>query len=391
MRTNLALANITSNLAKTTLSLAGIGVAIVLIFLQMGFRGAIENTATNIYNRLDFDLLIRSRDYLHFVDSATFSRDVCNEIAGMQGVASVNRVFVTVVTWRNPIGEFKGILLLGVDPDDSPFRDPAITAQLDQLVSLDSLLVDDKTHREFGPLNKQRFTSNDIGRTVQVSDQPMKIAGLFNMGAGLAANGAILASLETLTQLVPYYNENRTTFGLIKLAPGENAQQRMIEFQEHFQTIAGDPKTARVEILDRAEVVERELVRWMGETPIGFIFTLGVIIAFLVGAAVVYMVLSNDVADRIHEYATLRAMGYSNLDLARVVMQQALYLALFSFFPSLVVSLGLYWLTSALASIELEMNWQRIGFVFGLTLVMCCLSGAMALRKLWQMDPAELF
>jgi putative ABC transport system permease protein len=395
MRINLALANILNSIPRTLLSLAGIGVAIILIFMQLGFRGAVEDTAVNIYNKLDFDILVRSPDYLHFIDSSRIRRDVLDEIAGLEPVESVTTLKISMAPWRTPIGEFKGILLLAIDPVRSPFLDDSINQELIHLNSLDAVLVDDRSHREFAPLNGRKFTAQDVGRVVRIADQPMRIIGIFTMGAGLAANGAGLVSHSTLDRLVPRFGPQTVSFGLVKIKPGESAEQIARALSQRF-TFAADGIDAEgipasVEILPRQEVFDRELRRWMKETPIGFIFTLGVMIAFLVGAAMVYMVLRNDVANRLHEYATLRAMGYPNGFLARVVLRQATYLALFSFVPALLLSIALYWLTGTLASVGLEMSWQRILFVFALTFVMCFGSGTLALKKLWQAEPADLF
>jgi len=391
MGINLAFANIVSNWGKTILSLAGIGVAILLIFMQLGFRGAVADTATNIYDRLDFDLLVRSRNYLHFIDAGTISPNICHEISSIEGVESVKFLNVSVASWRNAAGEFKGLLLLGIEPEDHPLQDSAIAEQLRHLQSLDALLIDQKTHREFSPRDGRRFSRNDIGRTVFVADQPMRIQGIFSMGAGLASNGAAIVSADSFYQLIPLFRGERVTFGLIKLSADQNRSSMLKQLQQRFAVGGQDPLTYSVDILDRQQVIQRELDRWMGETPIGFIFSLGVMLAFLVGAAIVYMVLGNDVANRLNEYATIRAMGYTNYYLALVVMRQAVYLALFAFFPTWLVAMGLYGLTTWLAGIELEMNFTRVCFVFFLTLLMCCLSGGLALRKLWQVAPADLF
>ena len=61
-------------------------------------------------------------------------------------------------------------------------------------------------------------------------------------------------------------------------------------------------------------------------TPIGFVFTFGAIIGFVVGTVIVYQILFADVSDHLAEYATLRAIGYSNGYISRVVVQQALIL-----------------------------------------------------------------
>ncbi|MEZ6094058.1 MAG: FtsX-like permease family protein [Pirellulaceae bacterium] len=388
MRINLALLNILNSPRKTALSISGIGVAILLVFMQLGFRGAVENTATNIYGKLDFDVLVRSPNYLHFVDAGTTPSRYLDEIAGAEGVTQANFLDVSVVNWRNPVGQMKGILLLGVSPSQSPFRDRHVDRDFKHLLSLDSILIDRQSHHEFGPVNQKTFAKADVGREFEVGGQAMKITGLFDMGAGLAANGAAIVADKSFQMMVPTFRDGEVTFGLIKLEEDVPVDSFVAAIQARFTDPQHGPL---VEVLTRDQVLQRELDRWLGETPIGFIFTLGVLISLIVGAAIVYMVLGNDVANRLHEYATLKAMGYSNVYMAGVVIRQAGYLALFSFVPALVVALLLYWSTSWLANLAMEMTMARVGFVLLLTLMMCGCAGTLALKKLWQAEPAELF
>jgi len=388
MRTDLALLNILSNPSKTVLSIAGIGIAIALVFMQLGFRGAVEETATNIYDKLDFDILIRSPNYLHFVDASQIDSGFAEEVAGLDGVESVKSLQVSIVNWRNPMGEVKAILLLGVDPENSPFSDENVNHVLDKLTGDNSLLMDRLSNPEFGPINKKQFDSIDIGREFEVGSQNMKIVGLYSLGAGLSANGSAIVSIDSFLRLVPTSSSQQLTFGLIKLKSPSNASAFADSIRPRFERSENDKS---IEVVCRDEVIRLELQRWIGETPVGFIFNLGALIALLVGAAIIYMVLGNDVANRLNEYATLRAMGYSNLYLASVVLKQALYLAMFSFFPALVASFFLYGLTEYFAQISMKMNTKRVFWVLLATLFMCSTSGAFALKKLWKAEPADLF
>ncbi|MBU4399689.1 MAG: FtsX-like permease family protein, partial [Planctomycetes bacterium] len=121
------------------------------------------------------------------------------------------------------------------------------------------------------------------------------------------------------------------------------------------------------------------------------IFQLGVVVALVVGTAIVYQVLSSDVANHLPEYATLKAIGYGGGYLAGVVLQQAAMLAVLGFLPGLAISAVLYWLTRAMARVPIEMTVGRVFFVFGLSVLMCTISGLGALRKVRSADPADLF
>ena len=105
MATNLAFANIRSSGTRSVVSVSGIGVSVILIFMQLGFRGAVENTATMIFEKMDFDLLIRSKDYLHFVDSRQIPRNLATKTRQFPEVLSSEPFMVSMGNWRHPKGK----------------------------------------------------------------------------------------------------------------------------------------------------------------------------------------------------------------------------------------------------------------------------------------------
>jgi len=389
MRVNLALQNIRHSLPRTIVSLAGIGIAITLIFVQLGFRGAVENTALMIYEKMEFDLIVRSRDYLHFIDSGTIPQSAIDLTRSVAGVRSAVPFHVTLVNWRNPLNsDLRGMVLMGVDPAAPTFHSEEVSGDLDRLTSPSQVLVDSESSPEFGPANGKEFSSLDIGVQTELAGNPVRIAGLYRMGAGLTANGSSMISVDGYNRMVPWDAVWRPAMGLIRLEPGQDPERIAAQIRSLSSDAQNQPT---IEVLARREVLARETSRWITETPIGFVFTLGVATAFIVGAAIFYMVLSNDVATRLKEYATLQAMGYRTSWLATVVLRQAVWLALFAFVPSVIVSVVFYEVTSVLANLPIFMTVSRLVFVFMLTQVMCMVSGALALRKLWSAEPASLF
>jgi putative ABC transport system permease protein len=146
-----------------------------------------------------------------------------------------------------------------------------------------------------------------------------------------------------------------------------------------------------VDVLTRPEVLREELRFWVYDTNYGLIFQLGVAVSLIVGTAIVYQVLVNDVARSLPEYATLKAIGYGNRYLAGVILRQSLALAVAGFAGGYLLSLGLYAVTAAGAQIPVRMTWSNLLLVLALSIVMCITSGLGAVRKAFQADPAELF
>ena len=72
-------------------------------------------------------------------------------------------------------------------------------------------------------------------------------------------------------------------------------------------------------------------------------------------------------------------------------MQEALILSVLGYIPGFGLSWLLYGLTRNATALPLTMMANRAFFVFILTLVMCVLSGAIAMRKVQAADPADIF
>lgn len=389
MRTPIALSNLTHSIGRTILSVGGIGIAIVLIFMQLGFLSAVENTATTIYSKMEFDLLVRSPEYLYLAAPRQIPRSVLNDVASCESVEQVVPFHAAMAFWRHPQGvTLRGMVLMGVNPAARTFRDAQVNQHFDRLTSDEALLIDRKTHREYGPANGRRFGEQDIGVVTDLTEKRVQIVGLFEMGSGLTANGAAIVNEQAFDRIDPHDSQNFVSLGLVQLKPNADRNSAVHEIRGALRSDAGE---VPYDILTRDQVIARELNRWITETPIGYVFTLGVVISLIVGSAIVYMVLSTDITNRIREYATLKAIGYSNWFLGGVVMRQGALLALVSFIPAMIVSIAFYQTTAWLANLPIFMTWSRLLFVLVLTFVMCLVSALLAIRKLWKADPAELF
>ena len=125
----------------------------------------------------------------------------------------------------------------------------------------------------------------------------------------------------------------------------------------------------------------------------GTIFTLGVGVALIVGASIVYQILYTDIARNYSEYATLKAMGYRNRFLFQLILQQAILLSLMGFFPGLLGAVGMNQLIAAATggAIPVYLTGERVVKVFFLTIAMCSLSGLLSVRRVLKAKPADLF
>lgn len=440
MKTPLAILNLWHQGAKTLVNIGGVAFALLLVFMQLGFMGAVSSTATNVLEGLQFDVMLRARNYQHLYEPGQLDRKWLKTVQGMDGVQRVAPFWVTIQNWRalptavesQPgaadshreefASQYLPIAVMAVDPNQAVFVDPQIQKKTQLLNNPSDILLDDSTQKDYGPWDGKRFNKTDFGRKPEIGGREYRIIDLFKLGTGLAANGAVISNQTGFAQITPWDVSRVVSMGLVQVQDDspESVNQVVAEIRRRASINPAQPSSADgtppaaapkqlssffrwlgfppelpddgvVEVLSRQDVLARETYRWLWQTPIGLIFQLGVVLSLMVGAAIVYMVLSTDVANRLPEYATLLAMGYSRKYLASIVMTQALALCGLGFLTAWASAELLYRLTTVFSSIPMSMTLERVIMVSILGVVMCCLSGLLALRKLWKAEPASLF
>ena len=393
MATPLSIHNLLHGGWRTVLSIVGISIAIILIFMQLGFLGAVTDTAVVFYDEMDFDLVACSPDYYTFVDSGRFSRRHLNVIRSHPAVQNVRPMHVSLGKWNYEAKEVqRGMLIIGVDPNVSTFRNQGVDDLRESLKQEGAMIVDRTSRPRFlGAENRKPFDNSQIGLQVELNGVACRLVGLFDIGTGLAADGATIVSESLFKNLVPGYRSDQVGLGLIKLKQNEDPEKARQSLLKLFPRAGKSFDQHSIDLLTRNELESREIAYWQWGTPIGFIFLAGSIVAFLVGAIIVYIVLSSDIAKQMGEYATLKAMGYRNSFLFNTVLEQAFILAVISYTCALAISLILYQVVGNLANLPITMTSFRLLLVLGSSLSMSFISATIAMQKLRQADPADLF
>ena len=85
----LAYRQLTQRVSKLVAAILGVGVSIILMFMQTGFENALYDSALNVPEALNADIIISAKDFstLSYVPP-WFSRDLVKESSGIDGVES---------------------------------------------------------------------------------------------------------------------------------------------------------------------------------------------------------------------------------------------------------------------------------------------------------------
>jgi len=381
-KTPLAWLQVTREKNRLAVAIAGIAFADILIFVQLGFRDALFDSAVKPHQSLQTDLVLINPQFETFAAVKDFNRERLYQAQGVEGVKSVTSLYIGMGQWRNPTTRTtRSILIFGIDPGNITFNLPDVNQSLPQIQMFNHVLFDQSSRPEYGEIanifHKQSTLETELNK------RNIQVGGVFTLGTSFVADGNVIASDSTFMNLFPDRTPDQVDVGLINLQPDADIKKT----QSMLKAILPDD----VKVLTLAEFAEIEKSYWANATPIGFIFGFGTIIGFVVGLIIVYQILYSDVSDHLAEYATLKAMGYSDRYLVGVLIQEALLLAVLGFMPGIVLANGLYSLAQSATLLPIAMTTNRAVVVLSLTIVMCTGSGALALRKLQSADPADIF
>jgi putative ABC transport system permease protein len=379
----LARLNLTHNLKQTVLSVAGIAFAVLLMFMETGFRNAMFDSQLQLINRLDADIFLISRAKTTLMFQEPFARHRLEQARAAPDIQSAEPVYIEhdAALWKNASdGSLHDIRAVAFEPERCVFIDVEICRQAARLTILDSVLFDRQSKTFFGP--------RSAGTVTELSQRTVRIDGTFALGTDFTHDGNVIMSADTFFHVFPdrraaERGPGRIELGLIKLVPGSNPRHAATELR---QLLPPD-----VEVLTKQEYRDKEQAFLAESTPIGYVFNLGTIMGFLVGAIICYQILFTDITNQLPQFATLRAIGYSDWTVALVVLQQAVGLSAISFVPGLIASRMLYALVAAITGLPLQMSLARGAVVLGLTTSMCVIAGAIAVRKAIALAPADLY
>ena len=386
-RIPLAWFNLTHDRRRFATSLAGVGFAVLLMFMFNGFMNALYDSQLQLLNRFNGEVIIVNRLRTNMFVPRAFARRRLYQARAFEGVQDAYAIYISEVNWKNPENRnSRGVRVIAINPDEPVLNIPEIGDHRRELKLPETALMDTESRAEVGPVA--------AGVVSELADRRIRLIGTFTMGTDFASgNGNLLMSDQNFLR---YFadrgpEEDKRSFatvdiGVVKLEPGANVERIVKTLQDNL------PNDVLVMARDGENgFVIRERKYWQENTNIGFVFSLLTSMGFFVGIILVYQILYTDVADHWAEYATLKAMGYRNGYLLSVVMQEALILSVLGFIPGVLVSRLLYQAAGNATGLFFQMTPERVMNLLVATFIMCLVSGAIAVRKVQTTDPADVF
>jgi len=384
----LAWSNTTADMQRLFVRCSGVTFAVVLMFMQTGFRNALFDSNVRIMEeKITADIVIRTKS--RFMLSSGQQMPLQNVITARScdGVAAAQPVYI-----ENVLSDFhragmaaRKIRVIGFDPSNPFFENFGLKPLSDELNQPMTAAADVKSKSMFGlPVNQQELADQPFA---ELANKELELVGLFQCGINFSNDGTLAMTPQNFAEYFSVRGGGKplsqVDYGVVRCQ--SNANPAIVA--SRLQKLLGP----HVIVETRTKFLESERNFWGKNTPIGLIFWVGTLIGFVVGLIICYQVLATDIGDHMGEFATLKAMGYPTSFFTSVVVVQALLLSLVSFVPGFLIALTAFSLVNVSSGLVMFLNVPRTAVVLGLTVAMCVISGIIALRKLLLADPASLF
>ena len=379
----LAWRNLTDNRMRLFVSLSGVTFSVYLMFMQLGFRNAMLDSSIEFIRMLDGDLFLLSSSKYRMFTAGQFPRRRLYQVLSHADVRTARPLYIEQVRsmWKNPHDRSTHVVrVMAFDPDEPVFLIPEISERLEELKLPDTVLVDAKCRSFVGRASP--------GTRTELARRTVRVIGTFSLGTDFVVDGNVIMSDRNYLKLFPQRDATqprlrRVEIGVVKLEPGSDADAVKASISPQLPT--------DVKVLTKREFMEFEKGYWKEVSPVGTVFAVGTVVGFLVGLVICYQILFTDLSDQLPQFATLKAMGYGNRYLERVVLSHALYLSLMSFFFGWVLSHVCYRIITSLTGLVMRMTPTLTVLMLLLTVFMCTVAGGLATRKVVSADPAEVF
>jgi len=414
---SLARKNLIEDIPRFLVAQAGIMFAVSLVTLQTGiFNGFTRSTAQLIDNS-DADIWVASNKVVQVELTVPLPVTNLTQAQKVEGVERAEGLIFSNASWLPPEGDIAVVRVVGFEPNGQLFTPKNITqGSVNALKKPYSIMVD--------TTKLKSLYVKGIGNVVKVNSLPAELVGLTKGNNSIVSNAFMFTSLENAkayltsgqtshiscqlpsvgkelicTNTYPTTPETKTTTE-IPTKPEKLVASDLITYvliqakpREDLQALKKKLETAlpNTRAYTRAEFTQKNQLFWQKRTGVGFILGLGATVGVMVGTIIVGQILYSSVSDHLKEFGTLKAIGASNGVIYGVIIEQALWMSVLGYIPSMALCYGVAaWAFTTQGILILITPVSAIA-IFGLTVIMCVGSAMFAIHKVTHLDPAMVF
>lgn len=361
---------------------AGLAFASFLIAQQASiFTGYSTRTTAWLEDTRGIDIWIMDPQVEFTEDSKPMSLSILSRVRGIDGVAWAVPMFKGYIKMRLPDGDLRQTRVIGID-DETLIGGPPhmVEGKLGDLRQDKAIFLDQaELQKSFQLDHVKPPRVVQVGDVVSMNDSEARIAGIFRRTKEFFWEPMVYTTFSRALQMAPQ-ERKMLTYILAKVKAGESPTR----VAERVQSATGMMAYTAEEF--------KNLTLWYTLEKTGILINFGITIGlgFIIGVLVSGQLLYNFILDNVRHFGALKAMGATNLMIAKMVMLQALLAGAVGYGIGLGFA-GVGGLFLGDGGLAFRMTWQIP--VFGaVSIGICCLAGGLlSVMRVFRIEPAIVF
>jgi len=374
MSVDLATKSLLHDKLRFFITVSGVAFAVTLVFVQVGlFLGLMDNASLTI-DQIDADLWVTSRNTPNVDFAHAFPETYIKRVRSIPGVDRADNLIVWFMNASLPTGAIEGTEVYALENFSRwNFPQGVIEGDLAHLRRGPYMVLDDSAKKRWG-----HFQPGDYR---EVLGRRLKIIGRTVDAKSFTTTPLTFMDYRLAQSLNESDLRGNTTYILVKLAPGADAEAVRAEIQKRL------PYN---DVFTKREWAERSRTYWIESTGLGLNMYITVFLGCLVGIVVVAQTLYTSTMEHIREFGTVKAIGGGNGDIYRILGKQATIAAIAGF---ALGALQAFALRPVMAKIDLKLIIPTELYVMVLlgAIALCLSAAVISFRKVAKIDPALVF
>jgi putative ABC transport system permease protein len=370
---SLARKNLLHDRLRFVITVSGVAFAVTLVLVQVGLFMGLLGKATVTIENASADLWVTSRETPNVDFAHTFPETNVLRVRGVPGVERADNLIVQFMNIQLPNGAEEGSLVYALE-DFTAWNLPWKVNEGDvrDLKRGLYLMMDRSAERRYGPFQ--------VGDYREMLGRRFKIIGTTSDAASFTTAPILFMDYKTAQEQLQTL-QGKTHYILVRLAPGASAEAVKAEIARRL------PYN---DVYRRDDWARRSRSYWVVSTGLGMNMGITVFLGILVGIVVVAQTLYTSAVEHVKEFGTVKAIGGSNLDIYRILGEQAVIAAVVGFVLGGAISLAMRPLMARLY-LNVLVSPAFAATVFVGTILMCLGAAMLSFRRVATIDPALVF
>lgn len=363
---SIALRNLFGEKTRLLISIGGVAFSVMLILIILSLYRGWQIKATQYMREIDTDLWVTQDGAVDITSSASIIYpEIAEKIRNLDGVKEAHKFLGRPVQFSIKNRDVNAYIV-GFDPSD-PVTGPKHMSEGTDKPKVGEIVIDRVLAR-----------NNDLvlGDLIEIFGKTYKIVGIAE-GANMFLFQFSFLNVSDAREI--FNNTDFFTYYLIKTEAGKKDQ-----VQQEIDDIDG------ISVFTSSGFVDKNK-RFIDEVFLPIITVL-VVISIFVGTAVIGLTIYTATIEKSREFGVMKALGASNMQVYRIIFEQALVSGVIGYILGVGLTYFLLWaIPQYAASFVTVTLLSDLTAVFIVSLLMSFVASYTPVRRIVKIDPALVF